>query len=190
MALAQSMESRRKFTPSPLLVPGAQHINLESLMISNPYSDALHHYRWANQQRCYLTDLFNATQCQASFERLPSCLEAIQVAYEQPTRANKKIVMHECQKTAVEDLNNRSYENVRWRCAGRNFEDCVPEAAWAASFFNDTKIKAALGVPGYLNFSAANMEVFEAFKDEGDLVQQAYLLYEPLLEAGYRLLRK
>ena len=47
-ALAQSMVSRGKLATSPLLVPGAQHINLESLMISNPYSvrPFLVHYRF------------------------------------------------------------------------------------------------------------------------------------------------
>ncbi|KAF7795292.1 hypothetical protein EIP86_006446 [Pleurotus ostreatoroseus] len=31
------------------------------------------------------------------------------------------------------------------------------------------------------------MDMFNAFNEAGDLVQNAYLLYEPLLEANYRL---
>lgn len=59
--------------------------------------------------------------------------------------------------------------NLWDQCDGRSLEGCVPEAAWAEAFFNNTENKAALGVPGHVNFSTLNMEVFEAFRDEGDL---------------------
>ncbi|KAJ3552169.1 hypothetical protein NM688_g4293 [Phlebia brevispora] len=64
-----------------LPLQGARHVNLESMMVSNPYSDILHHYRWALVQRCQ-TGLFNASLCAQFNAALPACLEAIQVAYE------------------------------------------------------------------------------------------------------------
>lgn len=76
----------------------------------------LHHYRWALHQRCYLTDLFNASQCREFHEHLPVCLEAVQVAYERPSRERKKFANDACAKTMVEPLDNgRAYENVRWK---------------------------------------------------------------------------
>lgn len=77
--------------------------------------DAVSHYRWALQQRCYYTDLYNATTCKTMYERLPFCLEALQLAYQDPTVENRVSAGRICLRTQVEVLPGRSYENVEQR---------------------------------------------------------------------------
>lgn len=162
-------------------LPGATFLNLEALMVSNPMS------RWALQQRCYYTDFYNASTCATAFERLPFCLEAVQMAYMHDTVALRARAMDVCDNVYPDRIPGRSLENVNVRCDG-TLGDCMPETVWAADFMNLPTTKATLGVPAHLNFTFVNRQVHEEFVAEGDMVQQAYLLYEPLLAAGYRLL--
>ncbi|KAF7364768.1 SET domain-containing protein [Mycena venus] len=44
--------------------PGVVHINLETMMVSNPLSDATSHFGWLLQTRCYdVPDMYNASTC-------------------------------------------------------------------------------------------------------------------------------
>ncbi|KAF7340163.1 SET domain-containing protein [Mycena venus] len=63
---------------------GAIHINLESMMVSNPISDATSHYTWLLQTRCYNHDVYNASTCAEMFKLLPTCLDSIRLAQETP----------------------------------------------------------------------------------------------------------
>ncbi|KAJ6576812.1 Alpha/Beta hydrolase protein [Mycena sp. CBHHK59/15] len=56
------------------------------------------------------------------------------------------------------------------------------------NIFRDPDVRAALGVPDHLNYSAINIEVNAEFHAAGDFVQKHHLLYPPLLEAGIRVL--
>ncbi|EKM54920.1 uncharacterized protein PHACADRAFT_197351 [Phanerochaete carnosa HHB-10118-sp] len=168
-------------------VPGATHLNLEAMMVSNPMSDLLTHKRWALQQRCYYTDFYNTSTCNAAFERLPFCLESIQMAYMNDTVENRALAMAVCEDVYPDRVPGRSLENVNLRCDG-TLENCTPETTWASDFMNLPATKATLGVPEHLNFSFVSRQVHKEFVAEGDMVQQAYLLYEDLLRAGYRLL--
>lgn len=116
-------------------VPGARHINLKSMMVSNPMSvrlgsllkplacqsnqptpqDWLSHNRWALQQRCYLTDLYNASTCHAAFEKLPSCLEATQMAYMDGTVARRSDSIRMCDNVYPEHVEGRDLLNVERR---------------------------------------------------------------------------
>ncbi|EKM51075.1 uncharacterized protein PHACADRAFT_103966, partial [Phanerochaete carnosa HHB-10118-sp] len=168
-------------------VPGAKHINLESMMVSNPMSDWLSHNRWALQQRCYLTDFYNASACHAAYEELPSCLEAIQMAYMDDTITRRFDSIHICNNIHPELVEGRDLQNVELRCNG-TIEDCYPAAVYVDAFMNLASTKEKLGVPDALNFTFVRMDVWKAFFETGDMAQQAYLLYEPLLKAGYRVL--
>ncbi|KAJ6587804.1 Alpha/Beta hydrolase protein [Mycena sp. CBHHK59/15] len=42
---------------------GAVHINIESMMVSNPIFDATSHFTWLLQTRCYNADMYNASTC-------------------------------------------------------------------------------------------------------------------------------
>ena len=79
---------------------------------------------------------------------------------------------------------------------------------WATKFMNLPETKAKLGARPDIEFTFGGDEVYRRFRQEGDeyasplfsarfgtkfscwRCQQAYLLYEPLLQAGYRLLRE
>ncbi|EKM53883.1 uncharacterized protein PHACADRAFT_209728 [Phanerochaete carnosa HHB-10118-sp] len=168
-------------------VPGARHINLESTMLSNPVSDRLSNYRWALHQRCYLTDFYNASVCHTAFEKLPACLEAIQMAYMNDSIERRSGALDVCQRIFPEYIEGRDYQNVELRCNG-TVEDCYPSTIYAVDFMNLASTKAKLGVPEALNFTFVREEVWEAFRRTGDMVQQTYLMYEHLLKAGHRLL--
>jgi carboxypeptidase C (cathepsin A) len=80
--------------------PGAVHVNLESMMVSNPISvsrffpahspyiqetqDATSHFKWLLQMRCYNADMYNASTCADLFRVLPTCLDSIQLAQQGP----------------------------------------------------------------------------------------------------------
>lgn len=168
-------------------IPGARHINLESMMVSNPLSDWLSHNRWALQQRCYLTDLYNASVCHDAFQKLPACLEATQMAYMHDTVARRSAAIDACDSIWPDVVEGRCYENVEHHCDG-TVEDCYPMTDYVVKFMNKASTKEVLGVPESLEFAFERTAVWEAFRSTGDMAQQAYLLYEPLLEAGYRLL--
>ncbi|KIP10769.1 hypothetical protein PHLGIDRAFT_115123 [Phlebiopsis gigantea 11061_1 CR5-6] len=168
--------------------PGATHLNLEAMMVSNPMTDMLSHYRWMLQQRCYYTDLYNTTTCDAAYEGLPFCLEAVQAAYMHNTVENRVHAVHVCWTSGLEvRVPGRSTEDVEQRCDG-SILGCHPQVGWATEFMNDPKTKATLGVPADLTFSFESDTIAHEFLSQGDRCQQASLLYTPLLEAGYRLL--
>ncbi|GJE95377.1 carboxypeptidase [Phanerochaete sordida] len=166
--------------------PGARHINLESMMVSNPMSDWLSHNRWALQQRCYLTDFYNASACADAFAKLPACLEATQMAFMDDTVERRAAALHECY-AVYPAIEGRDMQNVELKCNG-TIEDCYPEAVYADKFMNLASTKETLGVPQELNFTFSRVAVWQEFFSTADMAQQAYLLYEPLLKAGYRLL--
>ena len=76
----------------------------------------LSHYRWMLQQRCYYTDLYNTTICDAAYEKLPFCLEAIQMAYMHDSVENRVHAIHVCWTSGLEvRVPGRSLENVEQR---------------------------------------------------------------------------
>lgn len=167
--------------------PGAKHIHLESLMISNPLSDWLSHNRWALHQRCYNTDLYNATTCAELYGYLPQCLESIQFAFENPSAANRISSLETCSILFTGDTHGRMVENVKKKCDG-TLEGCAPILKLAADFMNVPDTKRTLGALEEIQYQSVNLNVTIEFMSTGDLAGQPYLLYEPLLKDGIRLL--
>ncbi|KAI0090536.1 Alpha/Beta hydrolase protein [Irpex rosettiformis] len=166
----------------------ARRINLESMMLSNPHTDALSHYTWTLHHRCTLTDLYNATVCSTFYARLPFCLDAIRLVYEDSSVKEGRVEANRvCQETQLQKLEGRAYENVNIRCNG-TMSSCFPETDWLNTFLNNPSTKHKLGVPPERNFSTVNQDVHRDFIEAGDIVQPAHLLYPPLLDAGIRLL--
>jgi len=56
------------------------------------------------------------------------------------------------------------------------------------SLFNNESTLEAFGIPQNVSFLPFNIDVAMEFGAEGDLLRQHYLLYEPLLAQGIRLL--
>ncbi|KAJ6493020.1 alpha/beta-hydrolase [Mycena sanguinolenta] len=171
--------------------PGAVHINLESMMISNPLSDATSHFSWFLQTACYgRVEMYNTSTCAEMYQRLPNCLDSIRLAEQVPGwSVERRAAAHDmCWGLRGGDMHGTVGEDVR----KKDKDDplgCLPGGFRSAqTFFNDPDVKAALGVADNLNFSMSSQEVFVEFAKCGDIMQAAYLLYEPLLTAGIRLL--
>ncbi|KAJ6520714.1 alpha/beta-hydrolase [Mycena vulgaris] len=171
--------------------PGARHINLESMMVSNPISDATSHFTWMLQTRCYNADMYNASTCAEMFEILPTCLDSIQLAQQGPGWSVEKRVEAQtvCMRLEGGDTHGTVVEDVRKKCYSTEPMGCLPTSfPWPETFFRRSDIKDALGIPNHVNFSILSDEVYREFRKYGDIIQPAYLLYEPLLAAGIRLL--
>ncbi|KAF8494769.1 Alpha/Beta hydrolase protein [Gautieria morchelliformis] len=170
--------------------PGAVHINLESIMLSNPISDPLSYFRWLLHYRCVLHQVYNSTTCHELYKILPVCLESTQLAFEIPTVENRVAAEEVCWKLNTADAHDTVLEDIRRKCHQEEEDSliCHPQFAWMNDFFTDVATKRALGVPEHVNFTSLSLDVNKEFRAAGDLVQQHQLLFEPLLRDGIRLL--
>ncbi|KAF9002262.1 Alpha/Beta hydrolase protein [Cyathus striatus] len=167
--------------------PGAKHINLESIMISNPLTSPISHFSWVLQYRCSEKHVYNETACAELHARQPLCLEKIQLAYELPTVENRFDAASYCWTHLDADTNGTVIEDVRRKCDGDVYE-CHPFFKWMNDFFARTDVKFKLGVPTDVNFTSLNDDIWTDFFAYGDMIQQHHLLYPPLLQDGIRLL--
>ncbi|KAJ6539719.1 alpha/beta-hydrolase [Mycena capillaripes] len=171
--------------------PGAVHINLESMMVSNPISDATSHFTWLLQTRCYNAEMYNVSTCAEMFKILPACLDSIQFAQQAPEWSVERRVAAQniCAELEIGDTHGTVTEDVRKKCYSKEPLGCLPPSfSWIEDFFRQPDTKHALGIPDHVNFSTLNNDVTTEFRKYGDIIQPAYLLYEPLLKAGIRLL--
>ncbi|KAI0046139.1 alpha/beta-hydrolase [Auriscalpium vulgare] len=169
--------------------PGAVPINLESLMVSNPWSDPIARARWLLQYRCVEKKIYNETTCLDLYAKQPACLEAIEYAYGHSTRENRFKALIHCGQLETGDSHGTVIEDVRRKCANTSdIEACYPSFKWAGDYFGHPELKAALGVPDFLNYSAVSYGVGEKFATNGDHIYQHHRLYEPLVRDGIRLM--
>ncbi|KAJ7127665.1 hypothetical protein C8R44DRAFT_733107 [Mycena epipterygia] len=164
--------------------PGAIHLNLESMMISNPISwsqDATSHFTWLLQTRCYLADMYNASTCAEMFEILPACLDSIQLAQQGPgwseeRRVEAAVQCYRLEKgdthgTVVDDVRKKASDLQHAGCDSKDPLGCIPPSfGWTESFFRRADIKNALGIPEHINFSAIAEDVNADFWKYGDSV--------------------
>ncbi|KAJ6612621.1 alpha/beta-hydrolase [Mycena sp. CBHHK59/15] len=169
--------------------PGSVHINLEALILSNPGTDPMSHFRWLLQYRCD-HEVYNSTTCTTLYSELPMCLESIDMAFEIPTVENRVRAWELCSHLGAGDTHGTVIEDIRRTCHPDSDapDACHPQFGWFMNIFRDPDVRAALGVPDHLNYSAINIEVNAEFHAAGDFVQKHHLLYPPLLEAGIRVL--
>ncbi|KAI0316871.1 Alpha/Beta hydrolase protein [Amylostereum chailletii] len=168
--------------------PGAIHINLESVMVSNPLSDPLSWFRWNLHYRCELSDVYNSTTCSEMYGLLPQCLESIEMALQQSSVATRTAASDDCFKLLMGDTHGTVLEDVRKTCDTGSSIDCFPEFGWLNDFFHTDRTKWALGVPHHLNFTPVSTDIDEEFSRYGDIFFPHHRLYEPLLEDGIRVL--
>ncbi|KAF8206790.1 Alpha/Beta hydrolase protein [Mycena galopus ATCC 62051] len=172
--------------------PGAIHIYLEALVLTNPMSNPMAHWTWFLQYRCMDHHLYNSTECRTFYGRLPACLESIDMAFKVPNLANRLASMDLCYQLDSGDLHGIDMEDIRRTC-DRNSDPeapagCHPEFGWVEDIFANETVRHGLGLSLELNFTALNMDVNTAFFAEGDILRPHHLLYPPLLSAGIRLL--
>ncbi|KAK0226488.1 alpha/beta-hydrolase [Armillaria fumosa] len=171
--------------------PGAIDINLEALLVSNPFSDPASHYQWQLYYMCTVTDVYNATTCADLYAVLPSCLESIEMSIMSPTLENKRESMKLCEPIGEGDTHGRVIEDVRRVCFPTDPDDplsCHPEFSWTTKVFNNSTTKSLLGVPDHVNYTSLSNDVHSDFEANADIWHRHYLLYEPLLQSGIRVL--
>ncbi|KAE9407384.1 alpha/beta-hydrolase [Gymnopus androsaceus JB14] len=167
-------------------------IHLESLMIHNPISDVLSHFRWLLQYRCVYHNVYNTTQCQEGYALLPSCLEALDFVLqpENSTPKNRFEALELCEPFN-EYATETPIEDIRLKCKPKEpgpSPECYPQFIWITELFSQPEVKATLGVPQDVNYTTYSTDVARAFEAYGDLAFRHHLLYEPLLADGIRLL--
>ncbi|KAI0310771.1 Alpha/Beta hydrolase protein [Amylostereum chailletii] len=169
---------------------GAIPINLESLMLSNPFTDPMSYFRWDLHYRCAITHIYNATTCAKMYALLPTCLEATQLAFDRPSLENRLAAGALCYKLNAGDTHGVFLEDVRRNCVADGddkIKNCFPAFAWVPEFMNDARTKEVLGIPSRLKFEAMASRVTREFHADGDQWHQHHKLYEPLLKDGIRL---
>lgn len=169
---------------------GARHINLESLMLSNPMSDPRAWFSWHLQNACHnpVRNIYNETQCAEYYQLLPGCLEAVQFAYEHSTPGNRLAAFEECAVLIAGDTHGITIDNVRHSCEAEDPMQCTAEFGWADDILNDNATKATLGVPQDLKFESVSVTVNGEFISTGDHIHETFRQYEPLLADGIRVL--
>ncbi|KAK0454383.1 Alpha/Beta hydrolase protein [Armillaria borealis] len=144
--------------------PGTIDINLEALLVSNPFSDPASHYKWQLYYMYTVTDVYNSTTCTDLHAFLSSCLESMEMSMP------SKKVSH---GGVIEDVRRVVTH---------------PEFAWTTTFSNNSTTKALLGAPDYVNYTSLSDDVHSDFEANAEIWNRHYLLYEPLLQSGIRVL--
>ncbi|KAF8518925.1 alpha/beta-hydrolase [Hysterangium stoloniferum] len=170
--------------------PNAVHINLESLVLSNPLTNPRTHFRWWLHQACYNTNIYNTTTCSEFYAKLPDCLDKIDMAFENFTTPNRVAAWEACFILRTGDTHGVPLENPPGgkKCNSTELEDCYPYFMWLQGFMNSNKTREQLGVPDHLQYSPSSIPLFTEFMLSADVIQPAHLLYTPLLNDGIRLL--
>ncbi|KAJ7724492.1 alpha/beta-hydrolase [Mycena maculata] len=172
----------------------AIHIDLESLMISNPSSDPIAHYRWLLFFRCELHSLYDAATCAAMYAKLPECLDLISISlqdtgFSQSANKARRTAREFCYYIAWGgDTHGVIVEDIRRTCNETDTLRCFPHFEWIERYLRDSATMRSLGVPPFFNFTALSDTVEQAFFATGDVMLPAHLLYEPLLSKGIRVL--
>ncbi|KAJ7775104.1 alpha/beta-hydrolase [Mycena metata] len=172
----------------------AVHINLESLMISNPSSDPIAHYRWLLYFYCELHTVYDAETCTEMYAKLPECLDLIDASlqhtgFSDSANAARRAARESCSYIAWGgDTHGVMVENVHTRCDEENTLDCLPHFKWLDWYFHDSAVLRELGIPPFVNFTALSDDVEAEFAKTGDVMIPTHQLYEPLLAKGIRVL--
>ncbi|KAJ7852714.1 alpha/beta-hydrolase [Mycena leptocephala] len=151
------------------------HDRISRLRPERGTPDATSHFTWFLKAVCHgSVAMYNASTCAEKFQSLPKCLDSIRLAEQGPVEYG--------------DTHGTSGEDVRKKCPSEDPDRLPPAFRWTKEFFMRDDVRDALGVPDHVNFTNLSQDVFNEFSKYGDTIQSAYLLYEPLLRAGIRLL--
>ncbi|KZV74022.1 alpha/beta-hydrolase [Peniophora sp. CONT] len=169
---------------------GAVHVNLEALLISNPWTDPIAYFRWLLYYRCELHPFYNASTCAALYGKLPECLDTISMAFQNSTVHNRRLADEKCETWGqLKGQNGTLTENINRHCDTEgDISKCYPAFNWLPNFLNSNETRKVLGVPDFVSFKALSNDVTNAFRSYGDNMFPTQKLYEPLLADGIRVL--
>ncbi|KAJ7444887.1 alpha/beta-hydrolase [Mycena latifolia] len=191
--IATVIQEKNRGIGSDKTFPGV-HINLESLMISNPSSDPMSRYRWLLYFYCELHSVYDAATCAAMYAKLPECLDLIELSlqdtgFSESANSARRVAQKACAHIQWGgDTHGVLVEDVRRTCDKADTLECFPLFKWLDRYFHDPTTTRALGIPHFVNFTALSDPVEEAFAATGDTLIPTHQLYEPLLADGIRVL--
>ncbi|KAJ7087821.1 Alpha/Beta hydrolase protein [Mycena epipterygia] len=187
-------EQNEAIASSKTSSPGAVHINLESLMVTNPFSDPIAHYVWLLYFHCELHSVYDAPTCATMYAKLPECLDLTElslqdVGFSESANSARRTAREACWYIAWGgDTHGVVVEDVRRTCNEEDSLKCFPYFEWIERYMSDPATTRALGIPAFVNFTPLSDAVSQAFESTGDVMLPAHLLYEPLLTKGIRVL--
>ncbi|KAF8215031.1 hypothetical protein K438DRAFT_2123666 [Mycena galopus ATCC 62051] len=152
---------------------GATHLNLESIMLSNPISNelSLDRMQRPTMNGCNHSDMYDASTCAEMFKILPACLESIRFAQQIPEWSLERRVAAQniCQKLEEGNAQGTVVEDVRKKCYSKVPKDCLPHTFnWINDFFWNPESKNALGITDHIDFKPFTDDVTEEFWKYGD----------------------
>ncbi|KAF8981405.1 Alpha/Beta hydrolase protein [Cyathus striatus] len=166
----------------------------DAIMMSNVWSDTKTMFRWFHESNCGTgvdsNPFLNETACADVVSILPACLDALQLAYEQPTLEYKMegfVACVEMQRKLADPAVGRNLYDYREKCPE---EGCDPLAKLLPiqQFANSTEVKNATGVSNDIEYLMVSDKIHQLFVLNGDMVQPSYKLLGPAIEAGLRVL--
>ncbi|ORY24444.1 alpha/beta-hydrolase [Naematelia encephala] len=185
--MAHEINEQNKLLALGKAKSGTKHINLESIMISNPMLDPISHITGLPLSMCKYHQIWNETECTELYEAVPSIIELMRRAVASPTLEHKIPALHAMGHWEAKDLHGVSRENLRSRCNGQ-LVDCHPRLPLTADLLNS--VKSSLGIPEFLNFTAWKPEIAELFDANGDMMQDSTRFFPQLLKDGIRILHR
>ncbi|KZT70883.1 alpha/beta-hydrolase [Daedalea quercina L-15889] len=166
----------------------------ESIMIGNGMSDWALNWRYWIQGNCYDNPIFNRTGCDLAIGLINECLDASQLAYEEPSLANRVRADELCM-SRIYDLvpavgsTGRNPYHATQKCDFYDSFSCFPEMRWLNEVANSGAFRRVIGVSeDYEYVFSDRKHVFKPFHANGDIVQSAYKLLAPAIEAGLRVM--
>ncbi|PCH34192.1 alpha/beta-hydrolase [Wolfiporia cocos MD-104 SS10] len=160
-----------------------------AVMIGNGWSDPLTIARWWLQGNYHDNPIINSTGRELAITLMPTCADAVQLAYEQPTLENRHSANILCDEL-LDRLWSAGYVGRNpYHATQFDVYDCFPEMGWLNDVMGDERIRKQIGVPDSVKFVySATEAVYKPFVANGDMIQPAYKLLAPAIDAGLRVM--
>jgi len=161
-------------------------------MMGNVWSDPQTHYRWFYVSNCVQGSqsnlVLNVTGCEKILAEIPQCLDAVQLAYEQPTEKYKLDAQAICEEAQSWNYaNGKDRYDTRQNCS--QGLSCFPQFDWLNHIMAGKSLRQAIGVPDDLKFDyLGEQKIGSMFERTADRVHPAYLLLGPSIDDGLRVL--
>ncbi|KAF8994687.1 Alpha/Beta hydrolase protein, partial [Cyathus striatus] len=166
----------------------------DAIMMSNVWSDTETMFRWFHESNCDSgvdsNPFLNETACADVVSILPACLDALQLAYEQPILEYKMEGLEACiemQSKLTDPAVGRNLYDYREKCPEKGC-DLLAKLLPIQQFANSTEVKNATGVSNDIEYLMVSETINQLFVLNGDMVQPSYKLLGPAVEAGLRVL--
>jgi len=135
--------------------------------------------------RCSVTSTYDTPTCTDLYNVLPECLEQLEYLSSNDTLVNRRRIYDICAPLEEGDVHDRDVFDIRRNCTGST-SACHPQFAWVQQMLDRTDFREDWGIPDGVKYQVLSPAVNRAF--DGDQVQRAHFMYEPLLRDGIRIL--